>query len=70
METTGIFELLNLETGEKLAWTEDEGLMYDYWDLLLSDRYVVLFKELRYAGKILEICLRFFCRLTIVLTDL
>lgn len=49
MGSTTFVEILNLETGEKSTWTEDEELMHSYWNLLLSDRHVVIFKAPRYG---------------------
>lgn len=46
------FEMLDLETGERLTWTEDEAIKMDQWYHRLSDRYVVFNAYETYASRI------------------
>lgn len=44
-------EILDLETGERSVWIEDEALGHECFDLQMSDRYVVIIANNRYADK-------------------
>lgn len=43
--------MLDLETGERLTWTEDESIDMEPWDFRLSDRYLVIYSDDKYADK-------------------
>lgn len=45
-------EMLNLETGEKLTWTENEAMESGTWNFLISDRCVVIEGDDTYAATI------------------